>query len=346
MPALADKYERAAQQVARQPCVLFRRDERQPRPNPQPRSARGLRHQGVHGRIDRQHARRQSGDARRHLSRRTGADRDALRGHADDRGEPRHRAREVRRRDSGRAPSVHPLARSLHQVDAPRDRTRPPPRLRACTCCTSSTADELQLFAPGPPDGKRITAETCVHFLHFSEVDYAQKGNLIKCNPADQVAGRPRGDHRRADRRPHSTSSRPITRRTRWEEKQQPYEKAPSGLPLVQFGAAVRARTLVRRPVAARTDRREDRARPCPPVQREGARLHPRRLLGRSRADRPEQAARSDARRDVLSKCGWSPFEGTRFRSTVDATWVNGHLAWHEGKLDDSRLGRRLEFDR
>jgi dihydroorotase len=48
----------------------------------------------------------------------------------------------------------------------------------------------------------------------------------------------------------------------------------------------------------------------------------------------------------VISKCGWSPFEGTTFRSSIAATWVNGHLAWRDGGLDDSQLGHRLEFDR
>ena len=51
-------------------------------------------------------------------------------------------------------------------------------------------------------------------------------------------------------------------------------------------------------------------------------------------------------REDVLSKCGWSPFDGHTFRSRIDATWVNGHLAWHDGRLDDSRLGMRLEIGR
>jgi dihydroorotase len=49
---------------------------------------------------------------------------------------------------------------------------------------------------------------------------------------------------------------------------------------------------------------------------------------------------------EVLSKCGWSPFEGERFRSTVVATWVNGHRAWFEGKLDDRVLGMRVEIGR
>ena len=77
-----------------------------------------------------------------------------------------------------------------------------------------STADECALFEPGPVAGKRITAETCVHFLHFSDADYARLGNRIKCNPGDQDRGRPRRDHARARRTSASTCSRPTTRRT------------------------------------------------------------------------------------------------------------------------------------
>jgi dihydroorotase len=49
---------------------------------------------------------------------------------------------------------------------------------------------------------------------------------------------------------------------------------------------------------------------------------------------------------DVLSKCGWSPFEGHTFRSSIAATFVNGELAWQDGQLDDSVRGMRLEFAR
>jgi len=57
-------------------------------------------------------------------------------------------------------------------------------------------------------------------------------------------------------------------------------------------------------------------------------------------------APQTVTRDSVISKCGWSPFEGTTFRSSVAATWVNGHLAWNDDKLDDSQLGRRLDFAR
>jgi len=58
------------------------------------------------------------------------------------------------------------------------------------------------------------------------------------------------------------------------------------------------------------------------------------------------QAPQTVRREDVISKCGWSPFEGYTFRSSIAATWVNGHLAWNDGKLDDAQLGQRLEFNR
>jgi len=96
-----------------------------------------------------------------------------------------------------------------------------------------STAEELQLFAPGPVAGKRITAETCVHFLHFARADYARLGNFIKCNPSikedsDRAAiiravAEDRVEVLATDHAPHTLA-----------EKQQPYISAPSGLPLVQ----------------------------------------------------------------------------------------------------------------
>jgi dihydroorotase len=207
-----------------------------------------------------------------------------------------------------------------------------------------TTAEELELFTPGPSDGKRITAETCVHFLHFSEVDYATKGNLIKCNPAVKSASDRaaiiaalndgRIDILATDHAPHT-----------WDEKQQVYEKAPSGLPLVQsvlqcalerwFDGQVPLETLVEKFAHA------------------PARLYDVRERGYIREGYWADLVLIDTamphtvtRAETLSKCGWSPFEGTTFRSTIAATWVNGHLAWHDGKLDDAQLGKRLEFDR
>ena len=207
-----------------------------------------------------------------------------------------------------------------------------------------STADELALFAPGPSAGKRITAETCVHFLHFSEVDYATKGNLIKCNPAIKsesdrqaiIAALRDGriDILATDHAPHTL-----------EEKQQSYEKAPSGLPLVQFV------------LQCALERWFDGQLPLELIVEKTAHAPAQLFNVRDRGFIREgywadltlidpAAPHKVTREGIISKCGWSPFEGTTFRSSIVATWVNGHLAWRDGMLDDSQLGRRLEFDR
>ncbi len=207
-----------------------------------------------------------------------------------------------------------------------------------------STADELALFTPGPLDGKRITAETCVHFLHFSEADYATKGNLIKCNPAIKTAADRaaiidalrdgRIDVLATDHAPHTL-----------EEKNQPYEKAPSGLPLVQFV------------LQCALERWFDGQLPLETIVERSAHA-PAKLFNVSERGFIREGYWADltlidtaapqtvTRESVISKCGWSPFEGTTFRSSVAATWVNGHLAWNDGELDDSQLGRRLNFAR
>jgi len=207
-----------------------------------------------------------------------------------------------------------------------------------------STADELALFEPGPIEGKRITAETCVHFLHFSSDDYATKGNFIKCNPAiktpaDRAAiiaalREGRIDVLATDHAPHTL-----------EEKQLPYEKAPSGLPLVQsvlqcalerwFDGQLPLELIVERACHAPAKLFNVHERG---FLREGYRAD----LTLIDITKPQTVTRES----VLSKCGWSPFEGSTFRSSVAATWVNGHLAWHDGKLDDTQLGQAIEFAR
>ena len=207
-----------------------------------------------------------------------------------------------------------------------------------------TTAEELALFAPGDSQGKRITAETCLHFLHFDRRDYARKGNLIKCNPAiKDPADREalleavkdgRIDVLATDHAPHLLS-----------EKGAQYDKAAAGLPLVQFA------------VPLVLERFHDGVFDLPLIVEKIAHS-PARMFGvRERGflregyhadlvlvdlDR-EQLVR---REDVLNRCGWSPFEGDSFRSTIVATWVNGHLAYRDGQLDDRILGQRLEFER
>ncbi|MXV08994.1 MULTISPECIES: dihydroorotase [unclassified Xanthomonas] len=206
-----------------------------------------------------------------------------------------------------------------------------------------STADELALFAPGPIQSKRITAETCIHFLRFDRADYATLGNLIKCNPAIKDASDREAliraiaedviDVLATDHAPHT-----------WEEKSKPYAQAPSGLPLVQY-ALVAALELVH-------EGRLSVAQVVHKFAHAPALLfdvHERGFLREGyHADLVliDDTAFTVRREDVLSKCGWSPFEGRSFRSKIAATWVNGVLAWDGTRLVGSPNGQRLAFDR
>ncbi len=207
-----------------------------------------------------------------------------------------------------------------------------------------STADELALFAPGPISGKRITAETCVHFLHFSAADYARLGHRIKCNPAIKMASdraaiikalaESRIDVLATDHAPHLV-----------EEKARPYTSAPSGLPLVQYALQVALERVFAGELTL--ERLVESVTHAPAtlfnVQERGY------LREGFHADlvivdpaRPHVVVPAE----ILSKCGWSPFEGETFRSSIAATFVNGMLAWNDGKLDDRVRGQRLAFDR
>ncbi|HEX5353414.1 MAG TPA: dihydroorotase [Rhodanobacteraceae bacterium] len=207
-----------------------------------------------------------------------------------------------------------------------------------------STADELALFEPGPIAGKRITAETCVHFLRFSDGDYARLGGKIKCNPAIKAASdrealkralaETRIDILATDHAPHLES-----------EKANPYTSCPSGIPLIQFALQSALElvfngdlTLERLvEVCAHAPATlfaiEDRG-----YLREGC------FADLTLVDpaRPQRVGKDQ----VLSKCGWSPFEGGTFRASIAATFVNGNPVVRDGKLLDAPPGMRLSFNR
>jgi len=207
-----------------------------------------------------------------------------------------------------------------------------------------STADECLLFEPGPVAGKRITAETCVHFLHFSDADYARLGNRIKCNPAIKTAfdrdgitralAEGRIDVLATDHAPHTAA-----------EKAEPYVRAPSGLPLVQYALQCAIERVL--------DGTLTLERVVEAVSHAPATLFNVSERGFLREGYFADFVLVDPRKphavtqaDVRSKCGWSPFEGYTFRTSIAATFVNGHLAYHEGELDDGTRGMRLEFAR
>lgn len=204
-----------------------------------------------------------------------------------------------------------------------------------------STARELELFENRPLAEKRITTEVCVHHLFFDDRDYARLGSHLKCNPvvktqADRDALRAALNTHRLD--VIGTDHAPHT----LQEKAGSYFQAPSGLPVVQHALPalmelVHDGILDLPTLVAKTSHRVadlfgivDRG-----YLREGwwADLV---LIG----DRDPWAPDDP----VLSRYGWSPFAGRRFRSRVAATVVSGQIAWIDGDLRPSCRGRPLDF--
>lgn len=205
-----------------------------------------------------------------------------------------------------------------------------------------TTARELALFEPRPlAGGKRITAEVCVHMLALDDSAYAARGALVKCNPALKTAADRRAlvqgllddriDVIGTDHAPHTLA-----------EKGQKYFKAPAGLPLVQHALPmllehVHDGTIPLEVIVEKTSHRV-------------ADLFGIRERGYIREGYWADLVLVDHRRplevrreDVLSRCGWSPFEGQTFRSSVWVTLVNGLVAWEDGQLTETIAGRRLE---
>ena len=207
-----------------------------------------------------------------------------------------------------------------------------------------TTAKEMALFDSGHRSGKRITAEVCVHHLWFDESRYEELGAQIKCNPAIKSAAdrealvtalnEGRIDIIATDHAPHLA-----------DEKASSYFKAPAGLPLVQhalqllFDLVAKGETtlelIVDRACHASADLFgvTDRG-----YVREGYFAD----LVLVDANKPYRVSNDN----VLYKCGWSPFEGHEFTSTIDTTIINGEIAFCDGSLTGSVPGRRLEFTR
>jgi len=207
-----------------------------------------------------------------------------------------------------------------------------------------STARELDLFKAGPIEGKDITAEACVHFLHFDDSQYAQYGNQIKCNPAikskaDQdaiIAAITDGrlDIIATDHAPHTIE----------EKAEESYLTAPSGLPLVQDVLVAALELVHDGKLDLHTVVRGITHNPAKRFSvvergfiREG--YHADLVL-------VDMNGTTDVKRErVLSRCGWSPFEGRRFHSRIDAVWVNGALAFDGQQVIEHGAAERLQFN-
>jgi len=206
-----------------------------------------------------------------------------------------------------------------------------------------STAKEAAMFDNSIPLAeKRITAEACLHHLWFDDSHYDTKGSLIKWNPAVKTAQDKEGiwkalldgkiDVIATDHAPHSL-----------EEKNRDYLNAPSGGPLVQHFLPAMLEFVRQEKVSvewlvekmchnpAILFRIKDRG-----FIREGyyadlVLVDPARPWTVNKAN-------------ILSKCAWSPFEGTTFKSRIDKTFVNGRIVYDKGQFSEKFRGQRLSY--
>jgi dihydroorotase len=207
-----------------------------------------------------------------------------------------------------------------------------------------STAKELQLFSNlRTLADKRITAEVCVHHLHFTANDYASLGNLIKCNPAIKAPENKNAlwegllndqlDVIATDHAPHT-----------WTEKQEAYAHAHAGLPLVQHGLLLMLKYVDEGKMSMEkmVEKMSHAVATCFQIKdrgfiREG--YHADLVL-------VKKAPYTVSKDNILYHCGWSPFEGNSFPYQVNTTFVNGYKVYHEGVFNEAQKGQRLQFTR
>lgn len=206
-----------------------------------------------------------------------------------------------------------------------------------------STADELALFRNDIPlKDKRITSEVCVHHLYFDSDDYEKLGTQIKCNPAvkspmHQQALFPalldnRLDIIATDHAPHT-----------WDEKQQNYMKAPSGVPLIQHTLNVMLEFYQAGKISLERIVEKMCHAPaiCFNIEKRGY-LDEDNWADLSIVDLNKEW--TVQKNNLHYKCNWSPFEGHTFKGQIEATIVSGHLAYQNGQFFEDKKGERMSF--
>jgi len=208
-----------------------------------------------------------------------------------------------------------------------------------------STEKETKLFSNKKPlSEKKITAEVCVHHLWFTDADYAEKGTKIKWNPAVKsekdrdglwkALNDDRIDVIATDHAPHTT-----------EEKNNIYTKAPSGGPLVQHALEALFEMHHRGRISVEKIVQKTAHNPAILFQIE-KRGYVKEGYKADLVLIDPQAPWTVSKENIDYKCGWSPFEGTTFKSRITHTFVNGVLAYENGKFPNRTHGERITFNR
>ena len=217
-----------------------------------------------------------------------------------------------------------------------------------------STAKEIQLFNNNIPlKDKKITAETCLHYLLFDDRDYETKKTFLKCNPAVKTENDKLAliqacidnhiDILATDHAPHT-----------FEEKNKPYFSAPSG------GTSVQHLLLGALELAIKEQKSTDKSRQTLTIEKVVELLshNPAILFKINKRGFIREGYYADlvlvnpnkeqtiSNKDVHYKCGWTAYDGMKLSCSVTHTFVNGELVYENGKFKEDYRGKRLTFNR
>jgi dihydroorotase len=208
-----------------------------------------------------------------------------------------------------------------------------------------STEKELQLFSNMMPlKEKRITAEVCVHHLHFTADDYEQLGYKIKCNPAIKAAHNKealwkallddRLDVIATDHAPHLLS-----------EKEGVYEQAHAGLPLVQHPLLLMLHYHKEGRISLEkiAEKMSHAVADCFQIENRG---YIREGYFADLVVVNNNLPSTVTKENILYKCGWSPLENFTFPASIVNTFVSGNMVYNNGSFDEATKGQRLTFNR
>lgn len=209
-----------------------------------------------------------------------------------------------------------------------------------------STKSELTLFRNDIPlKDKKITAETCPHYLTFCDKDYEKYSYAIKCNPAIKMAS-DRAILRMALNDGHIDTIGTDHAPHLWHEKfTDNYFTAKSGFPSIQNSLDMMLNLYHQGIISLEQIVKLMCHNPAELYQ-----IKDRGFIREGYyADlvlvdlNHEKVIKND---DMLYKCGWTPYDGMSVKSNVTHTFVNGKLVYHDGKVEDNIFGKPLEFDR
>lgn len=228
-----------------------------------------------------------------------------------------------------------------------------------------STEKELQLFTNMIPlKDKRITAEVCVHHLHFTADDYSRYGNLIKCNPAIKAPNNrealwqalldDRLDVIATDHAPHLLQEKlPGNTAFReswpdWQGRANPLDgglDGAAGVPLVQHSVLLMLHYYKQGKISLEkiVEKMSHAVADCFQVSERGY-IREGYYADLVIVDLNESTTVS--KQNLLYKCGWSPFEGQSFPAAITHTFVNGNMVYEKGSIIESQYGKRLKFNR